>query len=339
MKDMKFTIIVPVYNVVSYIDRCVHSVVIQDYANWELLLIDDGSTDGSGEKCDVWSGRDNRVITIHKANGGVSSARNAGLEKASGDYITFIDADDYWETSGVLSEAANHVPCDVIYMKNIIIRYPSGDKKIVSRGDLFPDSFYEGDIYSYFSKRLKNGSWGCYYFFFLSSVIKADHIFFDETIKIGEDADWIFRACDVASTVGFIDFPYYNYCVNRNDSAMMIKSTASLLTLFRWVDKWKRMTENDYDRYHDVFVSVCNNVVRYLPVFALHGKEERRALTEGFLRCGALDYAESKKAVKAKKWISRLGIDAYVRIAGVRYRFRLMGRDAKAMVMRYLPSK
>ena len=116
MKDMKFTIIVPVYNVVSYIDRCVHSVVIQDYANWELLLIDDGSTDGSGEKCDVWSGRDNRVITIHKANGGVSSARNAGLEKASGDYITFIDADDYWETSGVLSEAANHVPCDVIYM-------------------------------------------------------------------------------------------------------------------------------------------------------------------------------------------------------------------------------
>ncbi|MCR5605413.1 MAG: glycosyltransferase, partial [Treponema sp.] len=85
------SIITPVYNVESYLDRCVQSILCQSYCNIELILIDDGSTDSSSKKCEEWARKDNRIIVIHKDNGGVSSARNAGLEKASGEYLTFVD--------------------------------------------------------------------------------------------------------------------------------------------------------------------------------------------------------------------------------------------------------
>ena len=89
------TVVVPVYNVEKYLDECVESIVSQTYANFEIILVDDGSTDLSGEICDKWKAKDDRIKTIHKQNGGLSSARNAGLEAAKGDYISFIDSDDY----------------------------------------------------------------------------------------------------------------------------------------------------------------------------------------------------------------------------------------------------
>ncbi len=91
----KISVIVPVYNVENYIDKCVESIVNQTYANLEIILIDDGSTDSSGRKCDEWAKKDNRIIVIHKENGGLSDARNAGLKVATGDYIGFVDSDDW----------------------------------------------------------------------------------------------------------------------------------------------------------------------------------------------------------------------------------------------------
>lgn len=89
------SIITPVYNVESYLDRCIQSILTQSYHYIELILVDDGSSDRSSVICDEWSVKDNRVRVIHKANGGVSSARNAGLEIAHGDYLTFVDPDDF----------------------------------------------------------------------------------------------------------------------------------------------------------------------------------------------------------------------------------------------------
>ena len=89
------SIISPVYNVESYLDRCVKSILTQSYHDIELILIDDGSTDGSSALCDKWAAEDSRVKVIHKENGGVSSARNVGLELATGEYLTLIDPDDF----------------------------------------------------------------------------------------------------------------------------------------------------------------------------------------------------------------------------------------------------
>lgn len=95
------SVIVPVYNVYPYLRDCVQSVQAQSYQNWELLLVDDGSTDGSGELCDELAVEDGRIRVFHKPNGGLSDARNAGLEQAKGEYITFLDSDDLLDTMAI----------------------------------------------------------------------------------------------------------------------------------------------------------------------------------------------------------------------------------------------
>lgn len=94
---MLLSVVIPVYNVDQYLDRCIESVVEQTFRNLEIILVDDGSTDNSGYKCDLWAKKDDRIIVIHKQNGGLSSARNAGIEAARGDYLAFVDSDDFIE--------------------------------------------------------------------------------------------------------------------------------------------------------------------------------------------------------------------------------------------------
>ena len=89
------SVIVPVYKVENYLDKCVRSIVDQTYHNLEIILVDDGSPDRCGELCDAWAAKDSRIRVIHKENGGLSDARNAGLAVATGEYVSFIDSDDY----------------------------------------------------------------------------------------------------------------------------------------------------------------------------------------------------------------------------------------------------
>lgn len=89
------SIIVPVYNVETYVSKCIDSIVNQNYSNLEIILIDDGSKDNSSKICDEWSTKDRRIKVFHKKNGGVSSARNYGIKKSSGKYVCFVDSDDY----------------------------------------------------------------------------------------------------------------------------------------------------------------------------------------------------------------------------------------------------
>ena len=93
----KISVIVPVYKVEAYLDECVNSIVNQTYKNLEIILVDDGSPDNCPKMCDEWSKKDSRIKVIHKKNGGLSDARNAGIDVSTGDYISFIDSDDYIE--------------------------------------------------------------------------------------------------------------------------------------------------------------------------------------------------------------------------------------------------
>ena len=128
------SIIIPVYNVVPYLKRCIDSVLHQTYRHIEIILVDDGSTDYSGEICEEYAKKDPRIIVIHKANGGLSDARNVGIVKASGDYIAFIDSDDY--VCGryierllhrLLKNNADIVICD--YFRGVEERFPVNTKQ------------------------------------------------------------------------------------------------------------------------------------------------------------------------------------------------------------------
>lgn len=95
MEKPVLSVIVPVYNMEDTLDRCVRSIVSQSFEDWEMILVDDGSTDGSRIMCDEWAKKEPRIVVIHKENGGLSDARNAGLDIARGVYVTFVDSDDY----------------------------------------------------------------------------------------------------------------------------------------------------------------------------------------------------------------------------------------------------
>lgn len=127
---MTISIIVPVYNVEPYLDRCVRSILAQSYADWELILVDDGSPDRCPEMCDAYATKDKRIKVVHKSNGGLSDARNHGLNVATGDYVLFVDSDDYihpemLRTMSLLGaqEDADIVQCS--YIRGTSERFPT----------------------------------------------------------------------------------------------------------------------------------------------------------------------------------------------------------------------
>lgn len=115
---MKVSFILPIYNVEKYLSECVESILVQTYRDFEILLVDDGSPDNCPALCDEWAEKDSRVKALHKPNGGLSDARNYGLEHAQGDYVVFVDSDDFWVNKDCLQRLMNvvdaHPECDFI---------------------------------------------------------------------------------------------------------------------------------------------------------------------------------------------------------------------------------
>lgn len=114
---MRFSIIIPVYNAEKYLSQCVNSILTQSYSDFEVILVDDGSPDSSPQQCNQYLQADHRVKVIHKSNGGQSDARNAGLDIATGDYIIFVDSDDWWYDKNALrniAEIIDNVNCEIL---------------------------------------------------------------------------------------------------------------------------------------------------------------------------------------------------------------------------------
>ena len=131
---MILSIIIPVYNAAKYINQCIQSVVRQSYHDFECILIDDGSNDGSGELCDNWAGIDNRIKVIHQQNQGVSIARNKGIKIAQGKYIVFIDSDDWVEENYL--EALMESNADYVISGIYIHNNNSRTEKIIPNSEI-----------------------------------------------------------------------------------------------------------------------------------------------------------------------------------------------------------
>lgn len=179
------SIIVPIYNAALYLHRCIDSILAQRYADFELLLIDDGSTDNSGIICDEYAIRDCRVRVFHKENGGVSSARNLGIENVKGDWITFVDSDDYILPT-YLTSLTQYLVADWII---------GGYKESLGSICTPIECLYEGkDIINFCNKYLGNhivrSCWGGLY---RTSIIREHDINFQTTIHYGEDT--LFNSC------------------------------------------------------------------------------------------------------------------------------------------------
>lgn len=227
MKGELISVIVPVYNVDKYLERCLDSIINQTYNNLEIILIDDGSTDKSAKICDVYKNKDQRIVVIHKKNEGVSSARNYGLKIAHGNYVGFVDSDDYINSNMYEILYANFLKYNVdISMCNYnIIKQRTVDSRY--HENLKNDDFIIENKEQFY-KMLNQ-----FYFkgFLWNKLFKKDNakkIGFRSDISFCEDLLFVAEYAQACNTFCYYKKPLYNYVI-RESSA--IRSKISLKTL------------------------------------------------------------------------------------------------------------
>lgn len=204
MKDL-ISIIVPVYNASNYLEVCIESILKQKYKNIELLLIDDGSTDNSKEICLEYSNNDKRVNYYYKKNGGVSSARNYGIKKSKGEFIFFIDADDWLEENSLEELINNKKGLPSLKHKAIF----NNKTKIIDDIDIINKNKYIEDII--------NGKYNAFIWGYLFDAKLVKKILFDENTYYLEDMIFLFNylECSNIKNVYFTN-SYYNYRINED---------------------------------------------------------------------------------------------------------------------------
>lgn len=219
MKDL-ISIIVPIYNVEKYLSKCIDSIINQTYQNIEIILVDDGSPDNCSQICDDYAERDKRIVVVHKKNGGLSDARNYGLDVCKGEYITFIDSDDYVESNYI----------EVLYR---LLKDTNSDISIVGTNSVYEDKavnfeccdysnikkvIYEKEavIIGTLNVNISQNAWGKLYKRYLFDEIRFPVGFLYEDLAI------VFNILDITTRVVVSDARLYNYLV-RNNSIMHSK--------------------------------------------------------------------------------------------------------------------
>lgn len=227
----KISVIVPVYKAENYLHRCVDSLLAQTFQDFEILLIDDGSPDRSGEICDEYAKKDKRVRVFHKKNGGVSSARNLGLDNARGEWICFVDSDDWVDKD-------TFACCGDYFCESDLIRFSytsvfSIDGCTVEKHILIKDVSKEYYIAQLIEQKTYVAVWGA---LFKRELFTAE-IRFDTSIAIGED--WLMFICLVSrcNNVTFLNRPLYQYNQCNEDSSISTASVEKMCTVFRALRK------------------------------------------------------------------------------------------------------
>lgn len=195
-KSPFFSVIVPVYNVSQYLGRCIDSILSQTYNNFELLLINDGSTDDSGRICDEYAVKDSRIKVFHKKNGGVSSARNKGIDEARGKYVVFVDSDDYL------------LPERLLRLFKVSTNNPD---MIVGCSSAPADYKYKFKIIDKQDFHIIRNIGVIWTSVFNSRLLKENNVRFDETIWHGEDSLFILNFFYNSDTIIFVDKYGYVY--------------------------------------------------------------------------------------------------------------------------------
>ena len=247
---MLFSVIVPIYNVKKYIHPCVDSILSQNVRDYEVLLVDDGSTDGSAAVCDEYARKDTRVRVIHKPNGGLVSARNAGISQAKGEYILYVDGDDrvsanWLEVIYHKIVSAPEKP-DIVVFGSVMIYENRQKNNIINTEDGFYDrARLEKEIFprllsdpqqEYGEAVFLPASWNKAF----KSELLRDHHCFDEKIRLGEDNAFVFECLlNAESAVVCKEILYYYNKLNPGSILSMYDPDRikKRLVLFQYVQK------------------------------------------------------------------------------------------------------
>ena len=235
--DYKISIIIPIYNTEAYLPRCIDSILSQSFTDYELILINDGSIDNSGSICDKYAQQDNRIKVFHQKNGGLSSARNTGLDHAQGEWIYFVDSDDELKPDG-LQTLVNCISEDVDMVMggyeqynldgNLIETEKNHETLTLSRRDsllvLFPDHSIQYSYLGYVWIRL-----------FRNRIIQDHGLRFDTSIRIKEDTLFVTQyLCKSNGKTRFTTTPVYKYIAQASSemNSLMIKYNPKYVSSF-----------------------------------------------------------------------------------------------------------
>ncbi len=294
------SVIIPVYNPGKHFLKCLDSIVNQTYQNLEIILIDDGSTDGSELVCDEFANKDNRVICIHQQNNGVSKARNQGLRIAKGDYIHFPDSDDYLDldTYEYLIKRMIEQRCDAVNFEHFIT-YP--DREV--------EHSFSPERYGLFDaegahKQFMNGVQFCCNKLFSRKLIMGqsdgERLFFREDIYRGEDTLLAAYAIERADRVYFDPRPMYHY-VQSEESACRGRFRKTQLSITKLYDAYEPLYRIKYPHIWTDFLLFMQETLIgiYYDMWADESdlKDERKMLNKVWRE----KYKQIKKQKMSKK--------------------------------------
>ena len=259
------SIIVPVYNAEKYVNRCIKSILNQTYTNFELILVEDGSSDASGLLCDDWAKQDIRIKVIHKENGGASSARNCGLNMAVGEYITFVDSDDWIEPYmyeclyKIMKEnGAQMASCEgrIVSSKDKKILQPIPKIEVWGRKELL-DCFFringEATVYVICGK-------------LISKDLLGDYRFIEG--RMNEDIEASFYLCSKCKKAVYTNIIFYNYFRNYDGVTNSRFSEKKLDLLYIW-DSLKERVLSLTPEYKEVYEMNCKRA-RFTLLVQMH---------------------------------------------------------------------
>lgn len=241
----KVSIIVPVYKAEKFLHRCVDSILAQTFTDWECILVDDGSPDGSGAICDEYAAKDARIKVIHKENGGVSSARNNGLSRAEGEWVTFVDSDDRLEGEIIgLIDQSQYM--DELLVFDIIKEYDNQSVIEHIKPQVLYNRSFDKFLYKFINKTTFLAPWAK---FFKMCIIKKYNIRFDEEIKWAEDRLFNITYLSHIKSIKFLGKGNYVYVEpSASDTIMKYHITPNMLIKLR--DSIKKTIDNMSDVKH-----------------------------------------------------------------------------------------
>jgi glycosyltransferase involved in cell wall biosynthesis len=240
------SVIIPVYNTASYLDECVGSILRQVYTDFELIIVDDGSTDKSSEICDSWAARDKRIIVIHQPNQGVSAARNHGIDQARGEYICFIDSDDRVDAdylTDLVSGFQKH-PNVGLVVSGLARQYDDGclvyeqpiEEKSIQLGGKDADVFVD-NITSFYGPTSK---------LYRMDVIRENNICFPVEYSLGEDLLFNFNYLKCISVILLLPVAHYIYNIQQSGSLMTTyRDNRFYLDICLWNTQREYLIEKD----------------------------------------------------------------------------------------------
>lgn len=305
MKD-KVSVIIPVYNVEKYINRCIESVIKQTYTNLEILLIDDGSKDSSSTLCDFWEDKDNRIRVIHKTNGGLSSARNKGLDYATGEYICFVDSDDYISKKMIeimhraaIEEDVQVVTCGRIRVKKEeqILLYTLPEQRKMSGKEAIKELLVGGCI--------EEAAWDKLY---------SRKIFMNRRFPMGEINEDIVQTIDIlgeCEKIVHVGEPLYYYCENQGSITKSAYSKTKMVAV-KHLEMIESYLKNNFPDLLEMFDSLQLRYCQDLLYLILDDKKTLKTYKQDY----DIIYAKFKKSfsngIKNKKIKNSDKIKAYL---------------------------